>query len=312
MTSLGKYSQSPSAFLKSWIQVTIQLMKMDFQVSVIIPTYNRAAVLGRAIDSVLAQTLPVSEIIVVDDGSGDDTQALLRRAYPQCRVICQPNLGISAARNRGIAAARNEWLAFLDSDDEWLPGKLEAQWAALQASPECRLCHAEEIWIRNGKRVNAMNKHAKTGGSIYQRCLPLCVISPSAAIIHRDVFRDYGGFDESLPACEDYDLWLRICARESVAFVPTPQIQKYGGHDDQLSRRYWGMDRFRIVALEKILEEGCLSPEDEKATLKTIIEKSSILSSGARKRDAAERAALYDSKHEHYTKCLYALEHPDA
>ena len=267
---------------------------MDFSVSVIIPTHDRAAVLGRAIESVLAQTLPPREIIVVDDGSTDGTEALLRSAFPQVRCLRQENRGVSAARNAGIAAATGEWLAFLDSDDEWLPGKLAAQREALERNPDCRLCHAEEIWIRNGRRVNAMRKHEKSGGNIYRRCLPLCVISPSAVIIHRDLFRDYGGFDETLPACEDYDLWLRICAREPVAFVEQPQIVKYGGHADQLSRRHWGMDRFRVRALEKILEADVLGPEDELATRQILVKKCRILAQGARKRGVVDRAEHYD------------------
>jgi len=267
---------------------------VGFSVSVIIPTHDRAAVLGRAIESVLAQTLPPREIIVVDDGSTDGTEALLRSSFPQVRCLRQENRGVSAARNTGIATVTGEWLAFLDSDDEWLPGKLAAQREALAAHPDCRLCHAEEIWIRNGKRVNAMRKHEKSGGNIYRRCLPLCVISPSAAVIHRDLFRDYGGFDETLPACEDYDLWLRICAREPVAFVKQPQIVKYGGHADQLSRRHWGMDRFRVRALEKILEADVLGPEDELATRQMLVKKCGILAQGARKRGVADRAEYYD------------------
>ncbi len=266
---------------------------MDFSISVIIPSFDRVAVLPRAIDSVLAQTLAPVEIIVVDDGSADGTAEMVAARFPQVRLLRQENRGVSAARNAGIAIARGGWLAFLDSDDEWLPGKLAAQREVLAENPDCRLCHAEEIWIRNGKRVNAMKKHRKSGGRIYRRCLPLCVISPSAAVIHRDVFRDYGGFDESLPACEDYDLWLRICAREPVAFVETPQIVKYGGHDDQLSRRYWGMDRFRVQALVKMLASGVLDAADEMATREMLVEKCRILSQGAEKRGNADRAARY-------------------
>lgn len=275
-------------------------LAVEFPVSVIIPTYNRAAILGRAIESVLAQTLAPAEVIVVDDGSTDGTAALVRRDYPQCRYLAQENRGVSAARNLGISAATGEWLAFLDSDDEWLPGKLEAQRQALLQSGERRLCHTEEIWIRNGKRVNAMRKHGKSGGWIYQRCLPLCVISPSSVVIHRDVFRSYGGFDETLPACEDYDLWLRICAREPVVFVAQPHIIKYGGDEDQLSRRHWGMDRFRVTALEKMLQSGALGQRDTAATAAMLIEKCRILALGASKRGALERAARYAALAQQY------------
>ncbi len=282
--------------------------RMDFSVSVIIPSYNRREVLARAVESVRQQTLPPQEIIIVDDGSDDGTAEMVASRFPDCRYFRQDNQGVSAARNLGIARANGTWLAFLDSDDEWLPGKLQAQQATLQSSPQCRICHAEEIWIRNGRRVNAMRKHAKTGGFIYQRCLPLCVISPSAVVIHRDIFRDHGGFDESLPACEDYDLWLRICAHEPVAFVESPQINKYGGHADQLSRHYWGMDRFRIIALEKMLLDERLGSADRKATLRMVIEKSRIMAQGARKRQAEERAQQYDAIWQQYTAMLGALD----
>lgn len=274
------------------------------QVSVVIPTHNRAHLLARALDSVLAQTLPALEIIVVDDGSTDDTRGLVAERYPQCIYLKQPQTGVSAARNAGIQAASGDWIAFLDSDDAWLPGKLEAQRDCLAAHPGVRLCHCEEIWIRQGRRVNPMRKHAKAGGWIYQRCLPLCVISPSAALLHRNLLEDVGGFDESLPACEDYDLWLRICAQESVAFVEQPQIEKYGGHDDQLSQRYWGMDRFRIQALEKMLQKTDLTPSDRSATLQALIGKCDIFAKGAAKRNKLDEARLYGEKKECYAEAL--------
>jgi glycosyltransferase involved in cell wall biosynthesis len=262
-------------------------------VSVIIPTCNRARVLPRALDSVLQQTLAADEIIVIDDGSTDGTAELVRRRYPQVRLLQQRNRGVSAARNRGIEQAGCDWIALLDSDDRWLPTKLEAQCGLLQQHPGHRLCHTEEIWIRNGRRVNPMRKHRKSGGRIYSQCLPLCVISPSAALIRRSLLEESGLFDESLPACEDYDLWLRICAREPVLFVETPQIEKYGGHDDQLSRRHWGMDRFRIRALEKLLQSDLLTPAQRQETVATLLEKAAILEQGARKRGKLERADGY-------------------
>ncbi|MCP4996514.1 MAG: glycosyltransferase family 2 protein, partial [Gammaproteobacteria bacterium] len=140
------------------------------------------------------------------------------------------------------------------------------------------------------KRVNQMKKHAKSGGHIFQNCLPLWVISPSSAIIHRDLFNEVGTFDEELPACEDYDLWLRICARHPVAFVEQPQIKKYGGHEDQLSHHYWGMDRFRIQALEKIIQSGVLNHADRTLAVQTLTAKAEILAQGASKRDKHEEA----------------------
>ncbi len=264
-----------------------------FDISVVIPTHNRAQILGRALDSVVGQTYPVKEIIVVDDGSTDDTQELLARCYPQVTIIAQQNRGVSAARNTGIKAARGNWIALLDSDDEWLPEKLDAQAETLGENDEMQFCHTDEIWIRNGRRVNAMHKHQKTGGWIYRHCLPLCAISPSSALMHRSVFDACGLFDESLPACEDYDMWLRVCSRMPVAYVDKKLIAKYGGHDDQLSKRHWGMDRFRVTALQTILHTDLLTDENRKATVNTLIEKIKILINGAEKRGHANTASHY-------------------
>jgi GT2 family glycosyltransferase len=279
------------------------------QISVIIPTHNRAATLPRALDSVLAQTLRPHEIIVVDDGSDDDSARLLTGEYPEVKYLKQPNQGVSSARNLGISQARGEWIALLDSDDAWLPEKLACQVQALKENPNLRICHTEEIWIRNGVRVNQMRKHAKQGGHIFQRCLPLCVISPSSVLLQRSLFERYGLFDTELPACEDYDLWLRLCAHEEVLFIEQPLIVKYGGHEDQLSRRHWGMDRFRVQSLEKLLHTTELSARDRQAALATLIEKAGIIAQGAEKRDQLSRAKYYRQLQSDYREQLAAYEH---
>ena len=253
-------------------------------VSVVIATHNRAHTLSRALDSVLAQSQPVHEVILVDDGSEDHTPALVASRYPQVTTIRQPNRGVSSARNVGIRQASGTWIAFLDADDQWLPDKVAMQLAAIQSQPQCRIVHSNEIWIRNGVRINPARRHEKSGGWIFQRCLPLCVISPSSVIIHREVFEAVGCFDEELPVCEDYDLWLRICARYPVHYVEQALLVKFGGHADQLSRRYWGMDRFRISALDKILRSGVLTPEDGEAARLALLSKVDIYLQGARKR----------------------------
>jgi len=262
-------------------------------VSVIVPTHNRARLIGRALRSIQAQTAGVLEIIVVDDGSTDGTGELIRTEFPAVRYLQQAQAGVSAARNRGIDAARGTWIALLDSDDEWLPAKIARQWSRLAAEPELRVCHTDEMWIRNGVRVNAMKKHAKRGGWIFRQCLPLCAMSPSSILIHREVFDRIGFFDEALPACEDYDLWLRITARFPVQFVAEPLIRKYGGHEDQLSRRHWGMDRFRIQALEKVLASGVLNDEDRAAAAATCAAKAALFAQGALKRGNIEIARHY-------------------
>jgi len=257
-------------------------------ISVVIPTYNRVALLERALGSVLAQTLSADEIIVVDDGSTDGTVSMLKSRYPEVNFIEQDNQGVSAARNAGIKTANHSWIALLDSDDVWHANKLERQVQELKNAPEHLICHCDEIWIRNGQRVNQMDKHKKTGGHIFQHCLPLCAISPSAVMIHGSLFEEIGLFDETLPACEDYDLWLRICSRYPVLYVDEALITKYGGHDDQLSRKYWGMDRFRIQALNKIISETKLNDSDRQAAIKIMIKKMNIYLAGAEKHGNTE------------------------
>ena len=266
------------------------------KVTAIITTHNRCELLPGALDSVLQQSRPADEIIIVDDGSTDGTANWLQQLDSCIRVIQRPQQGVSAARNAAIQAAGGEWLAFLDDDDRWLPHKLEKQLQMIDRHPGHRLCHGEEIWIRNGKRVNAMNKHRKQGGWIYPQCLPLCVISPSAAMIHRSLFDDVGLFNESLPACEDYDLWLRVCSQEPVLHIEQPLITKYGGHGDQLSRKFWGMDRFRIKALELMLEQPALRDDYRRMTLEILIEKTRIYLNGARKRDKTDEIELYQQR----------------
>lgn len=262
-------------------------------ISLVIPSYNRCTLLKRALQSVFMQSIPPQEVIVVDDGSTDQTAQMLQQEYPQVKTITQNNKGVSAARNKGVQLAQGDWIAFLDSDDTWVAEKLACQISALQAAPELRVCHTEEIWIRNGVRVNAMNKHNKKGGWIFQHCLPLCVMSPSAIMIHRSVFEDIGLFDEGLPACEDYDLWLRISAKYPVLFLQQPLIHKYGGHEDQLSHKFWGMDRFRIQALEKIIAQPELSVEDKQSAMRMLVKKAKIFSNGALKRGKLESAQYY-------------------
>ncbi|GJL82884.1 MAG: glycosyl transferase [marine bacterium B5-7] len=258
---------------------------MTLQISVVIPVHNRPESVARAIESVNRQTLKPLEVIVVDDASSDATATRVAREFPAVRLIKNPvNSGVSVSRNRGVAAARGDWIAFLDSDDEWLPDKLSHQSRAITRRRGTRICHTDEIWFRRGVRVNPKNKHRKRGGYIFEHCLPLCVISPSTVMIERDFFHEHDGFDESLPACEDYDLWLRMCVVTEVEFVSEALVIKQGGHDDQLSRRYWGMDRFRIVALQKLLDSDHLTTAMREAVIRTFLQKVSILEQGAIKR----------------------------
>jgi GT2 family glycosyltransferase len=262
-------------------------------ISVVIPTYNRCELLRRALLSVFSQTLLPTEVAVIDDGSTDGTSTMIRNEFPEVAYYRQENSGVSSARNLGIQHTTGDWLAFLDSDDEWLPEKLIRQTAALVDNPESKVCHTEEIWIRNGVRVNPAQKYVKTGGWIFTQCLPLCAMSPSTIMIHRSVFGKVGLFDTRLPVCEDYDLWLRITANYPVLLIKDPQIKKHGGHEDQLSQKLWGMDRFRINTLQKIIDTGQLSNENQQAAVNMLLKKAEIYLAGVIKRGKTDEANYY-------------------
>ncbi|MCX7677677.1 MAG: glycosyltransferase [Spirochaetes bacterium] len=254
--------------------------------SVIIPVYNRIETIQRAIGSVLSQNHTDFELIVIDDGSCDGTRRVLATYGRKIRIISQEHRGVSAARNEGVRNAHGEWILFLDSDDAFLPGKMRAHCEFIKQNPSLLLHQTDEMWIRNGRRVNPRQKHKKREGDIFIPSLQLCLISPSSACIHRSVFEKYGMFDEKLPACEDYDLWLRVCWKEHIGLIPQIFTVKYGGHPDQLSRRYWGMDRFRVYSICKLLTSvgNELCDKKKEAAIATAKEKCCILREGARKR----------------------------
>ena len=255
------------------------------KVSVIIPTYNRLPMLKEAVESVLAQDFEDLELIVVDDGSTDGTADEITRCGGRVKLLRhQENRGVSAARNSGILHARGKYIGFLDSDDLWVKGKLKTQVDFFDENPQYPLCYTDEIWIRRGKRVNPMLKHAKFSGWILEKCLPLCIISPSSALMRKTLFSKVGLFDEALPVCEDYDLWLRVSVRFPIFFIDKRLIVKRGGHPDQLSNRSWGNDRFRVIALEKLLSDPSLGPEEREEVMKEMKKKCEILSQGFMKR----------------------------
>lgn len=263
-------------------------------VSVILPTYNRAAMLQEAIDSVLTQTYARFELIVVDDGSTDPTPEVLAGYSGRIVAIRQTNKGVSSARNNGILNARGDLIALIDSDDYWLPGKMATQVAFFLRHPEIAICQTQEIWIRNGVRVNPKSRHRKRSGMIFDASLPLCLISPSAVMMRRSLLEDVGLFDESLPACEDYDLWLRVTAQYPVALIDTPFIVKRGGHADQLSRMP-ELDRYRIQAIEKVLRSGRLLPDQRSAAIKMLAIKCRIYAQGCIKRGKTAEAEYFAS-----------------
>jgi glycosyltransferase involved in cell wall biosynthesis len=275
-------------------------------VSVVIPTYNRWPILRDALESVRAQTCEDFEVIIVDDGSTDETATELGRMGGAVRLIAQTRRGVAAARNRGVSAAEGRYLAFLDSDDLWLPNKLAVQLAFMNEHPEVAICQTEEIWIRRGARVNPKARHRKPHGDIFKRSLELCLVSPSAVMMTRELFLESGGFDENLPVCEDYDLWLRIAVNYPVPLLPQALVIKRGGHADQLSHSVWGMDRFRVLALQKILRSG-ISGERRQWALAALEHKASVLAAGARKRQRENEALAYEAMRGEFDHCTQEL-----
>ncbi len=255
------------------------------KISVIIPTFNRKKTLGRAIQSVFNQSLWPFEVLIIDDGSNDGTKEWVKENFQDIKFIYQNNRGVSSARNKGIKYASGDWIAFLDSDDEWLPNKLYEQVKAIELNPEINFFHTNEIWIRNGVRVNQMKKHKKYGGYIFEKCLDICRVSPSSSLIKKEIFDDIGMFDESLRVCEDYDLWLRIASKYPVVFLDTPLIYKYGGHGDQLSKVNDGIESYRIQSLEKIIKSSVLTNEQEFIAVNTLVQKMKIYAKGLGKRN---------------------------
>lgn len=298
------YSKVSSIFVNLYLYNDFNFILIDIamlDVSIVIPTRDRQMLLRRALHSVVQQTLAPKEIIVIDDGSNDDTRAMVRTEFPDIVYQFQSPSGISKARNNGLESSRAEWIAFLDSDDEWKSNKLEKQVAWLLENPAFRVCHCDEIWIRNGVRVNPKKRHRKRGGWIYPYCLPLCVVSPSAIVVHASVFEDIGKFDVALPVCEDYDMWLRMALRYQFGYIEEKLVVKYGGHSDQLSKAFPAMDQYRIMALKKVLEGEPLNMKNRILTLEMIVQKLKIYINGARKRKSVGQGDGFEKLLEQYS-----------
>ena len=263
-------------------------------VSIIIPTYNRGWILKDAIESVIAQTVNDVELIVVDDGSTDHTKKILDSYNHRIKIIHQANKGVSAARNAGITASIGKYIAFLDSDDIWLPEKLSCQVDFFSSNPDAQICQTEEIWMKNGNQINPKKKHKKISGYIFEPSLALCLVSPSAVMIKQNLFNDTGLFDESLLSCEDYDMWLKVSQKYPVYLINKPLIIKRGGHTDQLSAKP-GLDKYRIQSLKKIIESNTLSDDQYKKAVRTLKEKCVIYAQGCMKRGKEKEAFLYNT-----------------
>jgi glycosyltransferase involved in cell wall biosynthesis len=269
-------------------------------VTAVIPTYNRAWILAEALDSVLAQDYDRLELIVVDDGSSDGTSDLLATYGSRITVLRQENRGVSAARNRGVAAARGRYVAFLDSDDLWHPQKIRTQVSFFRSCRSARICQTEEIWIRRGRRVNPRQRHRKPSGDIFIASLALCLVSPSAVMLERSLLQEVGGFNERLPACEDYDLWLRLAWQHPVYLIDQPLTVKRGGHADQLSSAA-GLDRYRIRALADLVVDARLSDAQLQAAVSVLKQKCAIYANGCRKRGRKQEAGCYEALARRYS-----------
>ena len=265
-------------------------------VSVVLTTYNRKNLLRRALRSVCAQAHAPAEIIVCDDGSTDGTQQELAPEFPSINWLKQENKGVASARNLGIRHARGSWIALLDSDDEWKPEKLGLQLECMKRNPRSLACHTDEEWIRNGNQVIPPKFLDKSPKDLFVRSLRRCLICPSSALIQREVFSEIGLFDESLPVCEDYDFWLRLLLLTEPALVDQKLVVKHGGHPDQLSTSTWGMDRFRVKSMEKLLENPNLPEERRHEVWKALSEKCEILENGFAKRDKLNEAGNIPEK----------------
>jgi glycosyltransferase involved in cell wall biosynthesis len=271
---------------------------MEKFVNVIIPTYNRSALLQKAIDSVLNQTHVNLELIVVDDGSDDDTGALLdrykKKSAKKILVIHQNNKGPAAARNRGISESSAEYIAFLDSDDWLHPEKIGLQLAVMDENIGSLISHTQEIWYRDGMLLNQKIKHRKQSGNIFDRCLDLCAVSMSTVMLKRQLIEQVGVFDEDLPCCEDYDYWLRVSAKFPFLLIDKALTYKDGGRADQVSSIHrTGMDRYRIRAIAKILDSGELSASQYRMALHELEKKCTIYGNGCIKHNRSEEGEYY-------------------
>lgn len=257
-------------------------MSQPPSLSVIIPCYNAERYIAATLDSVLTQEYADLEIIVVDDGSKDGSVALVRKRFPAVRVVEQANQGVAAARNHGIALARGDWIAFVDADDIWLPGKLRAQFDALAATPGCRMNYtAWKVWhsdepVPSAAYLNQLDatagdpaRWAGASGWIYPQLLLDCVVWTSTVLVERALLAETGGFDPTLRVGEDYDLWLRASRLTPIVRVARPYAL-YRIHPASITRST-PTDNYRATVINRALAAwGLDSPDGARADLAAI------------------------------------------
>lgn len=263
------------------------------KISVVIPTYNRQDFIKKAIQSVQNQTVKIDEIIIIDDGSNDNTKEIIKDL--NIKYIYQENSGVSKARNRGIKEAKNSWIAFLDSDDVWNDTKIEKQINFHKQNPHILLSHTDELWIRNDKIINQKKHQQKPSGFCFLDNITSCKIGPSTVMMHKDIFDDIGLFDEDLKVCEDYDLWIRISNKYEIGLIDEKLMTKYAGHANQLSFTTFAIDTYRIQALEKHLES-----KYKTNIINELIQKCTLLLKGAKKHNNIELLGIYGDKLNHF------------
>lgn len=252
-------------------------------VSVIIPTFNRAEFLTRSISSVLNQSYNDLELIIVDDGSTDETKEVVE-SFKDSRLSFyhKSNGGVSSARNLGVSKAQGEYIAFLDSDDEWQLDKISTQVSYLKNTGKV-LVHTAEKWLRDGKVVKQKKHHQKNGGDMFIRSLQGCVISPSSVLMKKSLYEKVGGMREDFVVCEDYDFWLKVTSLHDIGFLEEEFVNKYAGHADQLSFKFFAMDYWRVKSMAWVYQNRPLSEERAKALLKSAQKKCQYLLKGYKK-----------------------------
>ena len=267
---------------------------MTLKVSVVIPVYNRPDLLQRAVSSVSLQSFAPFEILVVDDGSSPVIEILNDLHSIPVRILRnEQNQGVSAARNLGIREANGEWIALLDSDDEWMEDKLQKQVHHIEQHKGLHAIHTREKWIRNGNEVIPPAYLNKSPENLWERSLQHCLICPSSVLLHKSIFEAIGLFNENLAVCEDYEFWLRLLLQEEIGLVPEKLVIKHGGHPDQLSTTTWGMDRFRVQALINLIESNTLKEKQYVSAISVLVHKCLILAKGSQKRGKLEETSKF-------------------
>ncbi|AFY54116.1 putative glycosyltransferase [Rivularia sp. PCC 7116] len=195
-------------------------------ISVIIPVFNGEVTIGETINSILNQTFRDIEIIIINDGSTDDTLATIKEiSDSRIKIFSYPNAGLSASRNRGISQAKGEYISFIDADDLWTTDKLELQWKALQENPQAAIAYSWTDYIDESSQFLKSGRRIKANGDVFSKLLVINFLeNGSNPLIHRKALEKVGGFDESLAAAEDIDMWLRLAANYEFVCVEKPQI----------------------------------------------------------------------------------------